>query len=505
LAQPVQHGVLKNNLRRLAHNIMSKESKKPVVVALDVGSSGIKALGFDLEARAVPGLEARTAFALELTTDGGSEVNLLRLEKAVGNVLDELHARLEGFTVLGVGLASFVSSLVALGVDGQALQPALSYADTRSVRFVADLREDTELLERTGCPAYSSLWAAQIPWWLATHPGAKVAKWMTVPDWLFSRWFGLEQISTSYSLAAWTGMLDRKKLEWDRVNLARLKRSSDAFLPLADFDTAHVGLLEPFRTRWPMFADVPFFPAVGDGSAANVGSGALGRDRIAVTVGTTAAVRAVLNDGTPRIPPGLWSYRVTRNHALVGGALTEGGNLFAWARNTLRLEGNLEAQLGALEPDAHGLTVVTSFAGERSPGYRPDARGTVHGLSLATTPMEVLRAVLEGVTYRLADLIERLQPMLEPDAQIILTGNAMLGSSLWSQMLSDVLGRPVITCDEPEATSRGAAILTLKALGLGNLESFPARLGRVFEPNPEHHAMYHKAIGRQRALIEKLV
>jgi gluconokinase len=484
---------------------MIEESKKPVVVALDIGSSGIKALGFDLEARAVPGLEARTTFAFELTTDGGSEVNLGRLEDAVGKVLDELHAKLEGFMVLGVGLAGFVSSLVAFGADGQDLQPALTYADTRSARFVAALREDAALVERTGCPAYSSLWAAQIPWWLATHPGARVAKWMTVPDWLFSRWFGLEQISTSYSLAAWTGMLDRNKLEWDGVNLARLNLSSDAFLPLTDFDTAHVGLLEPFRSRWPRLDGVPFFPAVGDGSAANVGSGALGRGRIAVTVGTTAAVRAVLNDGTPQIPPGLWSYRVTRNHALVGGALTEGGNLFTWARSTLRLEGDLEAQLGALEPDAHGLTVVTSFAGERSPGYRPDARGAVHGLSLAITPIEVLRAVLEGVTYRLADLIERLQPMLEPDAQIILTGNAMLSSSLWSQMLSDVLGRHVIACDEPEATSRGAAILALKALGLGQLESFSARLGRVFEPNPGHHLIYRHALERQRELIEKLV
>ena len=484
---------------------MSEESKKPVVVALDVGSSGIKALGFDLEARAVPGLEARTAFALELTTDGGSEVNLSRLEDAVGNVLDELHARLEGFTVLGVGLASFVSSLVAVGADGRALEPTLSYADTRSARFVAGLREDAELVERTGCPAYSSLWAAQIPWWLAAHPGANVARWITVPDWLFSRWFGLEQTRTSFSLAAWTGMLDRKTLGWDAVNLARLNLSSDAFLPLADHDAAQVGLLEPFHSRWPRFDGVPFFPAVGDGSAANVGSGALGHGRIAVTVGTTAAVRAVLNDATPPIPPGLWSYRVTRDRALVGGALTEGGNLFAWARNTLRLEGDLEAQLAALGPDAHGLTVVTSFAGERSPGYRPDARGTLHGLSLATTPIEVLRAALEGVTYRLADLIERLQPMLEAQPQIILTGNAILGSSLWSQMLSDVLGQQVIACNEPEATSRGAAILALKALGLGNLESFPARLGRVFEPNLEHHAIYQRGLERQRGLIEKLV
>ena len=484
---------------------MSDQSKKPVVVALDVGSSGIKALGFDLEARAVPGLEARAAFSLELTTGGGSEVNLGRLESTVENVLDELHAKLEGFRVLGVGLASFVSSLVAVGADGRAIRPALSYGDTRSARFVADLREDVELVERTGCPAYSSLWAAQIPWWLAAHPGARLTKWMTVPDWLFVRWFGLERVRTSYSLAAWTGMLDRKTLEWDRVNLARLNLSSDAFLPLADHDAAHAGLLEPFSSRWPRFGGVPFFPAVGDGSAANVGSGALGHGRISVTVGTTAAVRAVLNDGTPPIPLGLWSYRVTRDRALVGGALTEGGNLFTWARNTLRLEGDLEAQLAALEPDAHGLTVATSFAGERSPGYRPEARGSLYGLSLATTPLEVLQAVLEGVTYRLADLIERLQPMLEPDPQIILTGNAILGSSLWSQMLSDVLGRHVIACDEPEATSRGAAILALKALGLGDLEAFSARLGRVFEPNLEHHATYRRALERQRGLIEKTV
>ena len=117
----------------------------------------------------------------------------------------------------------------------------------------------------------------------------------------------------------------------------------------------------------------------------------------------------------------------------------------------------------------------------------------------------MLGAALEGITYRLADLIARLEPILEPAPQVILSGNAILASAVWSQMLADALGNvPVTPCDEPEATARGAAILALVALGLGDLESFPARLGIRLEANPERYERYQKGLERQRELIRNL-
>ena len=506
---------------------MRYSSGQASVIALDIGSSGIKAIAFDLQAHAVPGLLARAPFALEVTHDGGSEINLPRLEQSVCDVMDELHAKLGRHEVLAVALTGFAPSLVALDAEARAIAPALSYADTRSFDFALAHNDpalnDPNLTDRTGHPAHPSLWSAQIPWWLARHPEIDVRHWLTVPDYILSRWFGLEQLRTTYSLAAWTGMLDRHNLEWDRPSLERLKLEASNFLPLADHDVAQIGLPEPWRSRWPRFGQVPFFPAVGDGAAANIGSGAIGSKTIAVTVGTTAAVRAALisqpvnplasplAEAAPTIPDGLWAYRVTEKCALIGGALTEGGNLFAWAQNTLRLETNvdLESQLVAhtdrFGPDAHGLTLIPSFAGERSPGYRPKARGTIHGLSLASTPFEMLSAALEGISYRLLDLIARLEPILEPVPQVILSGNAILSSAFWSQMLADALGDvPVRPCDEPEATARGAAILALVALGLGDLESFPARLGTRLEANPERYERYQKGLERQRELIRNL-
>ena len=509
-------------MRNSSEKPMRDSSGEPLVISLDIGSSGIKAIAFDLRAQVVPGLLARAPFALEVTHDGGSEVNLGTLEQAMNDVMDELHVKLGRHEVLAVALTGFAPSLVALDAKNCALAPAHSYADTRSQAFVSK-RQDSDLndpgrIDRTGCPTYSSLWNAQIPWWLAQHPHHQVARWLSVPDYILSRWFGLEHLSTTYSLAAWTGLLDRRNLEWDQPSLERLKLEPRSFLPLADHDAPQIGLPEPWRSRWPRFAKVPFFPAVGDGAAANVGSGAIGAQKIAVTVGTTAAIRAALPVPTHRpaseIPNGLWAYRVTRDCALIGGALTEGGNLFAWAQNTLRLETNLEGDLESqlklqsdrVGPDAHGLTFIPSFAGERSPGYRPNARGTVHGLSLATTPLEMLSAALEGITYRLVDLIARLEPILEPAPQVILSGNAILGSPFWSQMLTDALGTKlrVTPCNEPEATARGAAILALIALGFGDLESFPARLGTRLEPNLERYERYRQGLERQQKLIRSL-
>ena len=125
---------------------------------------------------------------------------------------------------------------------------------------------------------------------------------------------------------------------------------------------------------------------------------------VALTVGTSGAMRVVVPGGVDTLPPGLWVYRVDRRRALFGGALSNGGNLFEWMSHTLRLDADpaVEAALRTLPPDGHGLTMLPFFAGERSPGWNPNARAAIIGLSLATAPLEILQAGLEAVAYRFA-------------------------------------------------------------------------------------------------------
>src|SRR4029078_7047101 len=213
-----------------------------------------------------------------------------------------------------------------------------------------------------------------------------------------------------------------------------------------------------------------------------------GPDRVALNVGTSAALRVVLPaaaaSSTPT-PWGLWRYRLDAGRALVGGATSEGGNVSAWCRRTLALPASdaaLERAIAALAPDGHGLTALPSLAGERSPGWRPEARAAVAGLTLATGAPEITRALLEagafrlGAIYhplcarrawalRLAEISARLRPLAAADHVVVGSGGALRHSRTWAQIITDALGVPIALGGDAEASRPAAARLALEATG----------------------------------------
>jgi len=211
----------------------------------------------------------------------------------------------------------------------------------------------------------------------------------------------------------------------------------------------------------------------------------------------------------PEPPPrGLWRYRVDRRLSLVGGALSEGGNIYAWCREILRLAGGaeIEAALAEQPPDGHGLTVLPFLAGERAPGWRGERRGVIAGLSLDTTPADIVRAMLEAVAHRIVLVHERLAPLLPADHVIVASGGGAGRSRVWTGIIASALGRPLSLSREEEATSRGAALLALSAAGvLSDLTAaIPAPLGDVVQPDSAHHARLQAALARHRDLDGRL-
>ncbi|SMB84718.1 gluconokinase [Deinococcus hopiensis] len=469
----------------------------PVVLALDLGSSGVKGAAFDTWGRSLAGLEVQESVALRYASGGVAEVPLNDVMTAAERVLDRLHSRLGNRAVLAVALTSIASTLVALNKRGEAVGPVLSYADTRSAGEVEALRGLTSP-DETGCPAFSAYWPAQVRWWRLTHPELSVARFCSVPDFLLERWTG--ECVTSYSLASWTGLLDRRTLGWNARALAAAGLHASQLPVLGDHDTP-LFLQRRWADRWPKLALAPFHPAVADGATANVGSGALTLSRPAVTVGSTSAVRFAVRGDPPPIPPGLWSYRIDRETHLLGGALTEGGNLYSWLQTTLRLGRELDQELLTLSPDAHGLTFLPALGGTRSPDYDPHARGTIHGLGYATTPVEIARAAMEGVACRLANVAWRLP--VSGDALFVASGQALLASRAWQQILADALGRPLLLEDiRAGASARGAALMALQ--NQGHQVSTEPVAQRLVKPDPAHHDAYRALHVRMDCLTDQL-
>jgi gluconokinase len=198
---------------------------------------------------------------------------------------------------------------------------------------------------------------------------------------------------------------------------------------------------------------------------------------------------------------------VDRDLAIVGGATSEGGNVYAWCRDALNLPSDAEVEqaLAASPADAAGLTVLPFLAGERAPGWRGGKRAVIAGLTLDSTPLEILQAALEAVALRLTLIYELLAPAAPAEHAIVASGGGLARSPAWRRMIADAMGHPLHWSPESEATSRGAALLALDALGV--LEDFArARhpLGAPLVPDPARHARYQEALARQRALDEKV-
>lgn len=493
--------------------VTSLHAEPPLILALDIGTSSVRAALYDRLGRAVEGAEMREPHQIYTTVEGAAETDADALLAIVWRCLDGALFRAGPLAtqIRGVATCTFVSNVLGIDATGQAVTPVTLYADTRAASEVARLKakfDEAAVHDRTGCHFHSSYLPARFLWLARARPDLfrQAARWVSIGEYLELKLFGATAVS--YSVASWTGLLDRHRLAWDEVLLAALPVRIEQLSPLTDVNVPRYGLRPEFAARWPALRHVPWFPAVGDGATANIGSGCVSPARVALTVGTTSALRAVVDGPVPHVPAGLWCYRVDRQRSLPGGALTEGGNLFTWMRATLQLGdlAKLEPALAAMEPDAHGLTVLPFLAGERSPGWVDHARATLHGLSLATTPLDILRAGLEAIAYRIALVFERLRALLPADPQVIASGRALLSSPSWLQIMADVLGRPVAASAIQDASGRGAALLALEALGvLSRLDEAPDYVGPTCQPDLGHHDRYREAMQRQQALYEKLV
>lgn len=493
-------------------SVTTTQAEPPLILALDIGSSSLRAELFDRLGRAVQGIEARAPYHASYTADGGAEMDADALLALLFQCIDAafIQAGPLGAVIAGVAGCSFVNNIMGLNAAGRPATPITTYADTRSAAMAPGLRADfdeAETHQRTGCLFHPSYLPARLRWIAQARPEwlRNSARWVSLGEYLELELFG--QAAVSYSAAAWTGLLDRRRLCWDEPLLAGLPIGVEQLSPLVDVGAARRGLRPAFADRWPALAETPWFPLVGDGAAANVGSGCVTPQRIALSMGTTTALRAVTDEADFTVPAGLWCYRVDGRRSLPGGALSEGGSVYTWLREALRLADpqEVEAALAQRLPDQHGLTVLPFFAGERAPGWAGHARATIHGLSLATTPLDLLQAGLEAVAYRIALVYQRLQAVLPDEPQIVASGGALLGSPAWLQVVADAVGRPVSASDVPETSARGAALLALEALGVSGIEDAPDFVGPATEPRPDWHERYCIAIERQRELYAKLV
>ena len=488
---------------------MSSISQNDRVLSLDVGSSSVRAALHDASGDAVDGSEVKLDHEFDQTADGAATADADVLLDLVARAIDGALSRGGDARISCVAAGTFWHSVLGVDRDGRPTTPILTWADRRAAGAAKDLRDrldEEEVHRRTGAPLHSSYWPAKLLWLENADPDGfrRTERWLSPADYFYARLFGGPP-AIGTSMASATGLYDQNRNRWDAPTLEALP-IDEARLPILS-DEPRTGLMDEWARRWPALGDVPWFPAVGDGACSNVGSGCTGGDRLALMVGTSGAMRVLWKADTVEVPSGPWCYRADRERFVMGGALSDGGNLVGWLRETLRLPDPEETEkiLAQMEPDSHGLTFLPILNGERGPAWADRANGTISGLAMSNTPVEILRAAMEAVAYRFALIAEMLEEASPGDKQVIATGGGLLNSPTWTRIMADALGRPVTVSGVHEASARGATLLALEALGGPGIEQRETPLEETFEPDPEHHEIYREALARQRRLYDAVV
>ena len=486
-------------LRRCA-SLMASKPAAPLVFTFDIGTSSLRTTLVDASGQRIHAATAQQTYSLRVSADGAAELSPVTLRRAAFTCIAHTlayrrdHRALSRIPISAVAASCFWHSLIGVDDKNRPLTPIFTWADSRCREDAARLRRslrERSIHARTGCMLRTSFWPAKLLWLRRTDPAlfGRVCRWSSPAEWLYREITG--QAQCGLSMASGTGLLNAHTLAWDGPLLDLVHLTPAHFNPLTESP------VEPTRPRreFPELAAARWYPALGDGAASNLGSGATAPGFAAINVGTSAALRVMRSGPVNSFPFGLFCYRVDAHRHLIGGAVSNAGNLRAWCLRELRLDANdakIERLLAARSLPRHGLTVLPFWSAERAPTWDEDRRGRIDGLTFSTTALDILQALTEASYYRIA-LIADLIVKQERTAPRFIVSGGIQHSPSSLQRLANILNRPIHPNSEPEASIRGAALYALEREGA---PIPPSPLGRAIRPQRTAAAAYAKERSR---------
>jgi gluconokinase len=483
-----------------------------VVLGVDIGTTSAKAVAFDADGHersrgeaSYPLLEPEPGQAVQ---DPGAVVDgTLAAIRAAATA-----AREQGVAIAALSFSGAMHSLVGLDGGGRALTPLITWADMRATEQAERLRaEHPELHDRTGTPLHPMAPLPKLVW-LAEHEPATFAaarRWAGIKELVVARLTGTWAVD--HSIASGTGLLNLHELAWDGEALA-----------LAGIDAGRLSALVPTTERLALGAPgaaelglkegLPVIVGAADGPLANLGVGAVHHGVAACSIGTSGALRLMVD--RPAVDPQrrVFCFALTPGRWVVGGAINNGGVVLQWTGEALApdLGPHAEAQLVELAEGvpagSEGLIMLPYLLSERAPHWSTLARGAYVGLTRQHGRAHLVRAALEGVCLQLALVLASMRDAGNEVREIRATGG-FARSPLWRQMLADALGMPIGFPAGHEGSAFGAALLGMEALGLLDGIDRAAELvgiAEIVEPEAGAAAVYADLLPTFGSLYEAL-
>ncbi|SCE78542.1 gluconate kinase, FGGY family [Micromonospora coriariae] len=477
---------------------MPQGTRFGVVVGVDIGTTSTKTVAYDTGGRQLA--SQSVGYPLNNPEPGYAEQDPHLILDAVLESIRAVVAELDE-PVAGLSFGSAMHSLIGLDPAGNPLTPSLTWADARSTRQAERLRavpSGLALHRRTGTPMHPMSPLPKLLWFAEQEPKLfeRVAHWVGIKDWVLLRL--CDALVTDHSVASATGLMDIHKLEWDSEALAIAGITEDQLPQLVSTTTVLPGLTARAAAATGLPQRTPVVVGAGDGPLANLGLGAVQPGMVACTIGTSGAMRVMVE--RPGVDPlgGVFCYALTEDRWVVGGAINNGGIVLRWAGEALapdlgeRSEQELVALAARAPVGSGGLIMLPYLHSERAPHWSALPRGAYVGLTHAHRREHLVRAALEGVCQQLALVLSSVRAAGN-EVREIRAGGGFARSGLWRQMLADVLGLPVSFPAGHEGSGFGAALLGMQALGLIpsiDVATDLARIEETVRPDPAAAATY---------------
>lgn len=481
------------------------------VIGLDVGTTAVK-VGLYLPDGTEHAVASRD-YPLSTPRPGWAEQDPDEIVAAALDALAEITAvaRSSGIAVAGIATSTPMHSLMGLDADGRPLMPLMTYADTRARRDAAELRrEHLDVYRRTGTPLHPMAPLAKLRWIHDEQPqlARRVRRWVTIKEYLLTALTG--QAAIDHASASATGLYALQSRDWDAEALKLAHIDAEQLAPLVPTDHVLAGLATSTAERSGLPVDTPVVAGATDGVLANLGVGALGGGLGAVTIGTSGAVRVTVDEPVTDAGMRLFCYVMTPGRWVVGGAISNGGLWLRWLREEVFGGEFDDEQLtelaGRVPAGSDGVLALPYLTGERAPQWSGAPSGVLFGLRFQHGRGHLVRAGLEGVAHQLRLVTDALDETGHPVSRLRATGG-FVNSSLWVQIVADILGVPVELPRVTEATAFGAGVLGMSALDLirdvDQIEDLIVTLDR-FEPNERDREVYDAAHARYAELTEVL-
>jgi xylulokinase len=484
-------------------------------MGVDVGTGGTRALLIDAKGKEIAAVTAphedmrmeRPQWAEQRPEDWAQAA-----VQAIRSVLAK--AGVSGGDVQGVGLSGQMHGLVILDRDNAIIRPALIWCDQRSqpqVDFINQKIGKDKVLEYTANPVLTGFTLPKLLWVRDHEPQyfERVRKMLLPKDYI--RFVLTGEFASEVSDASGTAVFDvvRRRWSFEMMDGLALDRG---ILP-ACYESFEVSgaISAPAAELTGLKAGTPVVGGGGDQAASAVGNGIVRPGVVSCTLGTSGVVFAHMEQVAydPRGRVHTFCHAVRDKWHVMG--VTQGAGLsLQWLRNQLvpgSTYDELTEEAATAPAGSQGLFWLPYLMGERTPHLDAQARGGWIGLTAKHTRADLIRAVIEGVSYSQKDGLDIVEEFGIAVESVRASGGGAR-SPLWRQILADVFGKRVARLETQEGSAYGAALLAM--VGTRQYASVPEACAATIreadsvEPRASESALYAKAHDVYRALYPAL-